>query len=402
MVFKYIGRVLSSAGVETKVAERLDKLWRRQGGQLAQNERGRLLTDGRGVDAGRLAPMTREAALELAQAAPPAQDEDFTETAIRGAAAFIFDYSNAHFEQLQRLRELHETPDRNLISAEVLVDKNISKHMKKRVLEFRNRIRFAISAIAHAVEVREDHIVLNEIRHSKIGPETKRRVERLSAGKAGVNVSFRSIAVSLEIFKRLNALLVQESRNAVSDADALEINLRSCIIVVETLDTIIGLLRYFELRGEATLRELKREVFADLDRGARRDADLAQRAEAEPDAATRDHTLRNLEARERGRAMARMKWEQIERALSSAKESVENTKSRIGALELRRDDAQNQAEFLQTVSVTLLADQSVAAVESLIDLGDMSVAYLSADEYADLLNLGVGDVLSLPERKRSA
>ncbi len=402
MAFKFLGRVFRPTGGETRVAERLDKLWRRQGAALAQNDRGRLLTDGRGQEAGRLAPMTRDAALEVAQVAPSPLDDDFTEVAIRGAAAFVFDYSNAHFEQLQKLREMHAVPDRNLISAEVLIDKNVSKHMKKRVLEFRNRIRFAISAIAHAVEVREDHLVLNEISQSKVGPETKRRVERLSAGKASVNVSFRSIAVALEIFKRLNALLVEESRNAASDADALEINLRSCIIVVETLDTIIGLLRYFELRGESILRELKREVFADLDRGERRDAELARRAEAEPDEATRQHTLRNLDARERGRAMARMKWEQIERALTSAKDGIENSKARIGALELRRDDAQNQADFLQTVSVTLLADQSVAAVESLIDLGDMSVAYLSADEYADLLNLGVGDVLALPERKRSA
>ncbi|MCI4664485.1 MAG: hypothetical protein MRY74_07160 [Neomegalonema sp.] len=384
----FLRRVFTRGNRKRRIASKLNRLWRREGGRLAKASGRRPISDPYSRETGSLVPFTRDAALTVIDISPNKTDDEFAEHAIAGAAAFIFDYSDEHFSNLNKLRHQRQIPDRNLVSADLLLDKKVSRHMKRRVMEFRNRIRFAISAIAHAVEVREDHFVLSQVRKSRMGPESKQRVERLSAGKTDVNVSLRSITIALEVFKRLNYLLIEESRHAGSQTDALEINLRSCIIVVETLDTIIGLLEHFRLRGEDELKTLQREVFADLDRGDQADAHLLTQAKQESDALTQEQVMRNVEARKAGRALARTKWLHIETSLSSAKSGIDKSRSRISALKLRRDDAQNQADFLQTMSVTLLADQSVAAVEHLINMGDMSIEYLSAEQYSDLLNLG--------------
>lgn len=296
-----------------------------------------------------------------------------------------------HFKDVQKAQRSYEIPNDALTSADLGTNANLFFLTRRRIADLSAEIRKLILQLANEYE--EEAIRSAE---KLVETHLPKRVDRTRANflltaQQSLRVSYHSLWLALSVFTQLSRDLKGEIETAKSQTKAsleTELLLRNTLIVFEVTAAVVQLMEEFQLQGKTEFEELKKVMKEEVAKNQRADASLKI---SNKDPLANEDIRRRIEEdlrhREAGRRAVLAKWEQLERDIGRLNDHAGKLRGQLGNLRLIRDNAKNQLSFLQIITVSRMIGENIAAVESMLSIGEMPLAPLRIDDICRLLGV---------------
>jgi hypothetical protein len=192
------------------------------------------------------------------------------------------------------LRSQIDLKNVDLLSDNILINRNVHSTVKQQVKDFSENIKKIIAATAFFIE--ERGFVSLDQAIAGLDLQSKRDLTRLSslvAAQKSIKLSYGTLSAVVEIFKRVNVSLLRDMALSQSDVHTSSVSdvrknktsllLKNAILVYELTGFTISFLEKFRLEGMDDLEYIKKEVFSDIGENRKSDAKLRAMADRQKD-----------------------------------------------------------------------------------------------------------------------
>jgi hypothetical protein len=126
-----------------------------------------------------------------------------------------------------------------LLSDHVVLNKDLPSNVKSKILKVKENINALVHGIASEIE--EHHFKTAEelVTQSSWMTEQKDKVWTIIQGQKKVNYSFRTLEVTLDVFKRYNNRLLQEIQTVEDEEQNFKLKIENALLVYEIFDVTI-------------------------------------------------------------------------------------------------------------------------------------------------------------------
>ncbi len=211
-------------------------------------------------------------------------------------------------------------------------------------------------------------------------------------------VSYSSLFIACKACGEINrGLLSQISHERLSANDAeneLELLFQNAIIVFETTSLIIGMIQNFQFKGLSEFQTLKTCIFKELAEAEQNSQQTVDKSASRGiPSSQREETIARHRNLIESAIQVRSQWHHFEDQIKSMQQNVSALGQRIPSLELTRDNAKVQLDFLELVAVTRMMDQTIRDIEGLGSL-ELDLAPLTPYDVCRLIGLKTPSVES--------
>ncbi len=293
--------------------------------------------------------------------------------------------------ELQQKIELRNV---DLLSSNIISNRNINKNIKDKVSEYSLNIQKILFATAHFIEQEKFETVNEAIDKISLSKFDKNRLTRLVNAQKDLSYSYSTLSAVIEIFKIINtSILSKIELEGFSDTINKRLNktnlyLQNSIIVYELTSFVVNYLNKFQLNGIDDIKYIKDEVYKDIKKGNLDDEKL--RKQANKSIKLRDMMNQEIEHRNNVRDKIKEKWNVMLEQIEGQMKTVDNTKSFIDDLEIIRDNAKNRIDILNITATTALVENSLNMVNELANnMQDWALPPLDEKTACELLGLEI-------------
>lgn len=299
---------------------------------------------------------------------------------------------NDHFKVVDKIQNNYELTNASLICSNIEANKDISKSLRKSVASLGTAIRAMIIETARKVENRTFLTVEEAIKNIKFNKLQTDRANSICSGQKEIRASYQSLRVSIEVFRRINYELlneIKESKTTSSSRKQIDLLLKNSILVYELANVIVNILEEFQLKGKDILLTVRQEIINEIKKNKDEDDKLLLRYKDNTDVsdALLKGAINDINLREQNRNIVMKLWNDMVVKIEEMEKNVTVIQKQISNLSLLRDNAKNQLDFLQIVTVTQMMKDNLDAVEGLLQIDEIPLATLTPDYLCDLLGI---------------
>lgn len=204
-------------------------------------------------------------------------------------------------------------------------------------------------------------------------------------------VSYSSLFIACkaccEINKGLLSKISHERLSTNAAENELELLFKNAIMVFETTSLIIGIIQNFQLRGLSEFQALKTCIFKELAEAEQKSQQTVNKSASRGiPSSQREETIARHRNLMESAIQVRSQWHHFEDQIKSMQQNVSALAQRIPSLELTRDNAKVQLDFLELVAVTRMMDQTIRDIEGLGSL-ELDLAPLTQYDVCRLIGV---------------
>ncbi|MFT4928726.1 MAG: hypothetical protein ACI8WB_004846, partial [Phenylobacterium sp.] len=201
-------------------------------------------------------------------------------TVLSSGAKIIRAVMVKYHNKVSAVQEKLELGNTDLLSCNVDDIKNIPKSVHEEIRSMRYRIRASFIVMAYYIEQSNYAHLDDFIADNGLENVQERRVRHLADGELKLHTTFKSLAMSLQLFKQFNQELLSDLQKAKALNDKKQqskLLLQNSAFVYEVVDIIIEFIKGFELGGVNIIVGLHQDIVEDLKRNEADDRALRLR-----------------------------------------------------------------------------------------------------------------------------
>jgi len=322
------------------------------------------------------------------------------ELQIRGSfldqgATLVKQELDAQASDAVRLKDQVELRNVDLLSINLIANRNIHQTVKALVTERSLNVRKIIAATAYFIEESNFQRIDEAVSNLQGGRFDQRRLNALVASQKKISLSYGSLAAVVEIFKRANESIktdIQAMGTATDAAKRIQktnLYLKNAILIYELTHFVVEYISDFGLDGEGDLRAIQKEVIADVSRLRESDKKLKNDLKSVSEK-LRPAMQREIEQREKFHDRVVQKWDQMLERVEGQKGKTKEARNILNDLKAIRDNAKNRIDALNLAATTTLVDNSIEVIESMASgLGDFELPELNEQTACELLGVSM-------------
>jgi hypothetical protein len=275
----------------------------------------------------------------------------------------------------------------NLISQE-----NIPEKIKRNIAKMRFCIQKAILATAEYIEMREFASLKEVIDEGQDSDEQTKRKSLVNAQYC-LHVSYRSLAISLQLFSAINQELLKRIAGEKSSRPdvAHRFLITNAVFVYEIADFITTFLRAFELQGIPELQRLHRENMIEIENARGQIEEIRQLIGERANS----NTVLNLEKErssldEKSAAIATVEtvWSQLQRKIEDAQSGSQTFRGYIADFDIIKRNAALNLSILTLMAVTKMVSENVEKMQQMmLQVEKLQLPSITADDVRRFFNL---------------
>jgi len=283
----------------------------------------------------------------------------------------------------------------DLLSGSLIANRNIHKNIKHKVDEYSKNMHKFLLATAHFIEKEKFESVDKAIGEIQLSKFDKTRLTSLVNAQKSLSFSYSTLSTIIEIFKISNKSILDdiekyESPDSIDKRlNKTSLYLKNAIIVYELTNFVVTYLSSFKLNGINDIKEIKREVYEDIDRGHKDDEKLMKSANSGSDK-LRVMMIEEIENRNVVRERIKEKWGKMMSDIETQSNTAKEAKNFINDLQIIRDNARNRIDILNITATTVLVENSINMVSELAaNMQDFALPPLDEKTACELLGLEI-------------
>ena len=283
----------------------------------------------------------------------------------------------------------------DLLSTNILVNKNLNSTIKNSVKEYSENIYKILLATAHFIEKEQFKTVDEAINELSLSKFDKTRLVNLVDSQKNLSFSYGTLSVVIEIFKISNNNILNEI-SKVGSVDTIEgrlnktnLYLKNSIIVYELTNFVVAYLLDFKLNGLDEILTIKNEVFHDLKKSNEDDEKLRKQA-MKGNEQLKEMIISEINDRNNVREKIKEKWNIMISQIEGQKDTIKKAKGFVGDLTIVRDNARNRIDILNIAATTTLVENSINMISELSNnIQDWTLPPLDEKTACELLGLEI-------------
>jgi hypothetical protein len=324
------------------------------------------------------------------------------------AANVAIDMFSGYYDKLDTSVRSKNAGSETLLSFHLISDNNVAGKLKESVGRMRYCIQKTIVATAQYIEMGE-FASLEEVLRETPDQAKQQKTHKFVDSQYRLHVSYRSMAISLQLFAAVNQeLLNRIQREKISNpAKAHRSLVTNAVFVYEIADLIIAFLEAFELQGIPELHQLHQQAMGEVAEGRIESDESIERLDNL--ARSGRTTFLRLEderraARERRDAFDQMEsaWTDLMAKIDNAQHGMHNFKHYIEEFEIIKLSARTNIRILNLMSVTKMIQQNIESTQQMmLQVDQLRLPSITADDVRRYLNLSpLSGTIALPEKRR--
>ncbi len=300
-------------------------------------------------------------------------------------------------ETVLQLRNTLDLKNTDLLSDNILINRNIHKDIKKSIKEYSSDISKIIAATSYFIEESGfkslDEVVRGIALDSR--RDQKRRDDLVVAQKQ-IKLSYSSLSATVEVFKIVNQMLFSRVSGIEDSVVGVEgrlnktkMLLKSSILIYELTGFVIKQLETFALNGFDDLEAIRDDVMADIESNRNSDEKLMGMIASQTEE-IREKTQKSVDAREEFRKVVEKKWDGIFKDIASNRSKISKSLGIVDKLKITQLDAKNTMDILNISATTMLVANSVETINNLAQgIEGWDVPELNGRLACELLNINM-------------
>jgi hypothetical protein len=295
-----------------------------------------------------------------------------------------------HMVQVLKIREDYELDDLDLLSININKHREIDKQVREQVASLQAKMRTIIEQLAKVIADRMYATTEQSIPQTFPAKKVQTRAMELVKGDKAVNLSCRGLREVTTVVRDLNKRLIEQLEQSEAKGDkqtARKMLLANALLVYELLDFAIGYIADFKVLGVDEIRHLYDREMQNVNRLLNDQDKREKQANADNvHAEDRDEVLSNVTLRRDVLKKLAQEWENYVKWVEDAESKAMSVRGRLASLRLRRDDAKDQIEVIQAVSILAVVRSNVGEIENAMRaLEEIHLAPLTAERVELLL-----------------
>ena len=302
------------------------------------------------------------------------------------SANFVKEEIESQVEILMQLRKSIDIKNSELLGDNLLVHRGIHQDIKNKVTQCQKNVRKIIYGTAYFVQENEFRS-MDEV-FSALHLESKRdtnRAAKLTHAQKNINLSFGTFQAVLEVFKKINTIVLEEiNQDNSSSKQKNELLLKNSILTYEITSFAIDFFGGFRLNGIKDLEELRQEVLEDVSENRRNDRILRDMATKSKNLAV----LKSIDDREAFRCQVEDRWHEMINTFKAGSSHLSTVNDFMERLKIAQMNAKNTIDILNIAATTMVVYDSIQAIKAMADgMGDWKMPELDKTLTCQLLNL---------------
>ena len=281
----------------------------------------------------------------------------------------------------------------DLLSTNIIVNKNIHKKTKMQINSYSQNIQKILFATAHFIETESFASVDEAISKIQLSKFDKSRIVDLVNAQKRLSFSYTTLSSVVEVFRIANKNILDEiSDSEPSDSVDKRLNktalyLKNAIVVYELTNFVIKYLSSFQLEGIDDIKSVQKDVYNDIEKNRLADKKLESQV-VKASENLREATLQEIEQRNAVREKIKEKWEYMLDQINGQSKTVADAKGFIYDLKIIRDNVKNRIDILNLTATTTLVENSINVVSELAsNMQDWALPPLDEKTACELLGL---------------
>jgi len=281
-----------------------------------------------------------------------------------------------------------------LLSTDLRVNNDVARKLRRKANDLGKSLMGIMFETAQYIEKKNFSSVEEAIKDMDLSRFDRSRFSTVIGAQKDLHVSYQTIRVAVQIFQNINGELLNEievSKQKDQRYRETDLLLKNTILVYELSNFIVMVLKKFNLEGVDVLKNTHDEILAEVEKNIEEDEELERRClnNKKVDEAIRKQTLNAIKMREEMREIVTGQWDEFMAQITKVKNNVSTIKNQISNLEMIRDNAKNQLNFLQIVAITQMIKDNLEALQGLVQIEDIPLAPVTPDDLCRLLGIDV-------------
>lgn len=279
----------------------------------------------------------------------------------------------------------------DLLSSEV-PSRDVPAAVKKSIAGLHDKMLRVILEVARRIEDRRYRCAESAVAELNLAMREREKVDTLVQSDKQVNVSCQTLKISVEMFSRLNELLIQElaeQEQAGNVSAARNLILGNALIVYELTDFVIRVIERFQAAGFEEIQKLRRDQRTQSDQlRAELETLRTQAGGDDIDVGVRDKILQSIDERGKSIDVLDAEWDGYLQAMAATLDDLRQIHLKLPTLRLIRDNAKGQINLLEAVAVASLVKSNLGAIAgTIVTLKNLELASLTPDRVRRLMGI---------------
>jgi hypothetical protein len=309
-----------------------------------------------------------------------------SELVIDLTAKVIVELLRAFWISMQPARQSMVLRNDQLVSSRLTTLKGINEDLRQSSSEVRLRINAVIHRAANDIEAQNIKSLEEAIAKKGLDGFLKPRADRFISGQRQLTASYRSLAIAVQVFQRINQELLIEIERVERNGDnraLIEMLLMNAIFVAETADAAAYLLEHFQLDGIPAIEECRRATLQDIEANENLDKSFVKTYGED---SYRDQRM----IRSRFRGEVRDLWKGYMDNVAAIQANAREYAKKCDRFKAMRDNAIIQLAFLQIIQITGIVRANIQTANSFLEIGEIELKKVDEDTLYMLLGIDSG------------
>lgn len=278
------------------------------------------------------------------------------------------DALNDHLEHIIRARAQYHVNGSDLLSSNVHHATGVPDQIRDEVKALHGRIRQIIEHYALIIEAGKS-AETEDLIESLPARNMQERALRLVNADKDLNVSYETLRLTVDFFGRFNSGILLAIREEPSKDRQMQMMFGNAILLYELADYVIDFVSDFVPGGMADLEDLHQEAMRRVETIRTAQRKLTEKAKSDDvDQQVRDEILRNADDREKALTSFVQEWEDYIAEAKQLYRPVDDIRRNIPSLDLIRENASLQIDFLEEVAMLRFLKQNTRSIQATIDI----------------------------------
>jgi hypothetical protein len=273
-------------------------------------------------------------------------------------------------EQVQKLRYVqynYPVDDSDLLSARISQAHNIPRQISADLSTLHARIRATIEQMALHIEdgkYADAEAVVRSLHNFR----DRDRATRLLQADKQLRVSYEALRCTVDFFSEFNQDVLRKIQSQPGLEEERQMLFGNAILIYELADFVIGYIENFRPAGFDDLNALHVEACRRVEAGREKEDELEASAKRETvQSPARDAALKDIEHRREALDVFEQEWQKYIKEAKDSYNQVAEVNKNIPTLEVIRDNAMNQIDVLELMSMLGFLRQNAESVRYTVE-----------------------------------
>jgi hypothetical protein len=268
----------------------------------------------------------------------------------------VLTYLQDYTKKVRDIQEKYAFSNRDIMSPRLIDNPKLSLEEMAALDDLKRKLDHIISEVAERVEKHRVISYDDYTQRYELNAYDRLRVNSLVSSVRDINKSIQKLKFTVETFSRCNKFIINEFDECVKKGEFIKTKmfvLGNIILIFELANYLINFLEKFKLDGIDDILNLSRKELERINATMAALQKLKKDAEAigADDSTIKEQVISNLNDREQSLVFFNEEWNRYIAGIERVQENVGTLKNKIPALNLIRDNAQNQLDFYEIMKI---------------------------------------------------